>query len=572
MKWLNNMHLASKIILVVFLLSVSFGALVALYILPTLSNALERDAQMKIKNLTESAYQIIEFNYQEYRAGRVTEAAAQERAKQEVKKLRYGEDEYFWINDYTPVMIMHPMKPELDGKNISELKDPTGFRLFSEFVAVVKQSGEGLVRYQWPKPGNEAPQPKFSYVKGFEPWQWIVGTGIYVDDLAEIKNAFIYRISISVLVVLFIVLGIVYGLIIAPIKAAVEKITVLLRHLQAYDFSKSVDLRQRDELGLIAQTFNLVIGNIKTLITDTRELSGTVVADAKEMSLSIDEISKGSERIAITITELAKGAAVQASSAESSSDKLREIVNGLEQISLEMSRSTELTQQAGRAVQTGAGLVRVQEETMAENRMVCQNVGTAVQDLAGKSREIGEIVEVIQKIAAQTNLLALNAAIEAARAGEHGRGFAVVAEEVRKLAEQVSYSGTRIIDIVKEVQVGVDHASTEMETVTQVVENQEKGLEQMVQSFQQISEVVRRVQENAQSVHRATSELNSEAQAAGHALSDVASISEETAAGTEDVAALTEQSSATIQEIAHRVKVLADLAEQLQTSIEKFTV
>ncbi len=572
MKWLNNMHLASKIVLVVLILSVSFGALVAFYILPTLSNALERDAETKIKNLTETAYHIMEFYNGEVKAGRMQESVAKEQAKQAIKKLRYAEDEYFWINDYTPVMIAHPMKPELDGQNVSELKDPNGLRIFSEFAETVKKNGEGLVRYQWPKPGKDAPQPKFSYVKGFEPWQWIVGTGIYVDDLAEIKNSFMYRIIISVVSVILIVLVLVYFIIIAPIKAAVAKIIALLDDLYAYDFSKTIDLKQKDELGMIAQAFNSVIGNIREVIHGTRDMSGTVVDEAQEISHSTDEISKASERIAITITELAKGAVAQAVSAESSSDKLREIVSGLEHISSDMTNSAALTQQAGLAVSTGAGLVGEQEEKMAENKAVCQKVGNAVAGLAEKSREIGEIVQVIQGIASQTNLLALNAAIEAARAGEHGRGFAVVADEVRKLAEQVSHSGTRIIDIVKEVQVGVDHASSEMDTVTEVVENQEKGLQQMVVAFRQIADAVSSVEEKVRSVSEATQSLSKEAQLAGHALSDVASISEETAAGTEDVAALTEEASATIQEIAQRVKRLADLASQLQGSIEKFTV
>ncbi len=572
MKWLQNLHLASKIILVVVLLSLSFGALVAFYIIPTLSNALERDAENKIKNLVESAHHILQFYNEEAVAGRLTEAQAKELAKREVKKLRYAGNEYFWLNDYTPVVLAHPMSPQLEGQNVGELKDPAGFRIFSAFAETARLQGEGLVRYQWPKPGKDAPQPKISYVKNFEAWQWIIGTGIYVDDLTEVKNSFIYRIVISFLCVISLVLVLVYVLIIAPVKQAVAKIIALLQDLEVYDFTKSIDLKQKDELGLIAQAFNSVIGNIRELILNTRDLSGTVVGEAQEMTVSTDEISRASERIAITITELAKGAAEQASSAESSSDRLREIVNGLEHISSDMSDSANLTKRAREAVDAGSGLVGVQEEKMAENKAVCQKVGSAVAGLAEKSREIGEIVQVIQGIASQTNLLALNAAIEAARAGEHGRGFAVVADEVRKLAEQVSHSGTRIIDIVKEVQLGVNHASNEMDLVTKVVAEQEQGLKQMVDAFSQIAESVGCVQENIEAVGGATSELSKEAAAAGNALSDVASISEETAAGTEDVAALTEEASATIQEIARRVKGMADLAGQLQTSIQKFTV
>ncbi len=123
----------------------------------------------------------------------MTDIQAREQAKQQLKALRYSGNEYFWINDFAGVMVMHPISPDLESKNLFEFKDPTGFRLFAAMVETAKSSGEGLVRYQWAKPGKSAPQPKFSYVKGFEPWGWIVGTGIYVDDLDELKKDFLFR-------------------------------------------------------------------------------------------------------------------------------------------------------------------------------------------------------------------------------------------------------------------------------------------------------------------------------------------------------------------------------------------
>ena len=100
-----------------------------------------------------------------------------------IRALRYGGNEYFWINDMKPVMVMHPIKPELEGKDLSENKDPAGLRLFVEFVNVVKANGAGFVMYLWPKPGSDTPVPKVSYVEGFEPWGWIIGSGVYVDNV-----------------------------------------------------------------------------------------------------------------------------------------------------------------------------------------------------------------------------------------------------------------------------------------------------------------------------------------------------------------------------------------------------
>lgn len=572
MIFLKNLRLTTKILTVALFLTLSFSGLIGLYVLPTLTNALEQDAETKLKNLTETTHHIVEFYYNQSKQGVLTEAQAKAQAQQEIKSLRYANEEYFWINDYKPTMIMHPMKPELEGKDISNYKDPNGLNLFVAFVETVKANGEGVVRYQWPKPGKDLPQPKFSYVKGFEPWQWVIGTGIYVDDLTEMKNTFMYRISFAVLIVIVIALTLIQLLIIVPVNKSIKEILIHLTELSNYDFRKTINLNQKDELGLIATGFNHVIKNMRALVVDTRHLGKTVVTESQKMITSTDEISIASERVAVTITELARGACEQAKSTENSSNKLHDIVSELDLINKDMSHSEVLTQKASAAVDMGADLVKEQEIKMVQNKQVYKKISIAVLDLAGKSQEISQVVGVIKNIADQTNLLALNAAIEAARAGEHGRGFAVVADEVRKLAEQASISGTKINDIVKEVQIGVDNTVTEMNMATSVVEEQEESLAKIVQIFSQIAEVVDTTQNNIKTVAQKTKILSRDAKIAGDAMSDIASIAEETAAGTEEVAALTEEESATIHEISDRTKELAKLADELQTTIEKFVV
>ena len=115
--------------------------------------------------------------------GGITVADAQKRALARVATLRYGSNDYFWVNDMHPRMVMHPMRPEMNGNDISTFKDPNGKALFVDFVNVVKKDGAGFVPYEWPKPGFDKPQPKLSYVAGFAPWNWVIGTGVYIDDL-----------------------------------------------------------------------------------------------------------------------------------------------------------------------------------------------------------------------------------------------------------------------------------------------------------------------------------------------------------------------------------------------------
>ncbi|HYL74097.1 MAG TPA: methyl-accepting chemotaxis protein [Bryobacteraceae bacterium] len=143
----------------------------------------------KTKNLVQSAWGVLNFYGAEATAGRMTVVQAQEAARRVLQQQRYGQGNYFWINDAAPAMIMHPTNPALDGKDLSGYKDPNGLHLFVEMARVAKSKGEGEVSYLWPKPGASKPVEKTSYVKLYEPWGWIVGTGVYIDDIeGELKT------------------------------------------------------------------------------------------------------------------------------------------------------------------------------------------------------------------------------------------------------------------------------------------------------------------------------------------------------------------------------------------------
>ena len=568
----KNFRLTTKIVFIIIFLTLSFSSLIGFYIVPVITNTLEKDSESKLKNLAETSYKIVEFYYNQSQKGVYSEAQAKDLAKQTISNLRYDSNEYFWINDYTPVMIMHPTTPELDGKNLSDIKDPDGLAIFVEFTKVAKTNKEGLVRYQWPKPGSDKAEPKFSYVKAFEPWQWIVGTGIYVGDLTEIRNGIVFKIIISVLSVIIITLILVTVFILMPLNKTIHRILAYLEELSHYNFSKGIDLKQKDELGIIADSFNYIVENVRSLIKNTKDLGDLVVNESTQMISSTEEITTASERTANTITDLASGANEQAISTTNSTEKLQGMVNRLDTINQDISSSGDLAHKATESVRIGSELVRDQGNKIANNKNVYTQIGNSISSLADKSKEINDIVLVIQGIAGQTNLLALNAAIEAARAGEHGRGFAVVAEEVRKLAEQVDLSGTKVINIVSEVEAGIDTTASHMALANKAVEEEEESLKKIVTFFQEISDSIRNIQERIEAISHNSNEINKEAKSASDEISRIAVISKKSAQGTEDVAALSEETSATIQEVGERVKKLASYAEELQQSIGKFKV
>jgi methyl-accepting chemotaxis protein len=441
-----------------------------------------------------------------------------------------------------------------------------------EFVKVAKEQKEGLVKYQWSKPGKDKAQPKFSYVKGFEPWQWVIGTGIYVDDLTEIKQGIIFKIVLAVVGVIVMAILLVSTLIIYPINRSIHKILAYLKELAGYDFSKKINLNQKDELGIIADSFSYVVKNVHQLITDTKGLGEVVVSESKKMIASTEEISIASDRTAVTITELAGGAVEQAKASVNTNDQIQEIINRLGSIHEDIAVSGHLAQKATESVRVGSNLVKDQGIKIVNNKVVYTQIGDSILSLANKSKEISEIVSVIQEIAKQTNLLSLNAAIEAARAGEHGRGFAVVAEEVRKLAEQVALSGSKVITIVSEVENGISSTASHMELANKAVEEEEQSLVKIVEFFHEISDSIENIQSKVNDIAATSNIINTEAKAAGQEIQQIAIVSEKAAAGTEEVAALSEETTATIHEVIDSTRKLAEHAENLQKSIEKFKI
>ncbi len=172
-------------------------ASIFVYLVPQIRNRLFQGKELEVRQLVESAASLLD-HYQKLAAsGKLTQEQAQAAAKAAVAEMRYSGDQYFWINDFGPRMVMHPFKPELNGGDLSNNQDPDGKRLFVEMVRVAREKREGFVDYQWPKPGATAPQPKISYVKAIPNWDWIVGSGIYTDDV----NAEIHHLTLTILVV-----------------------------------------------------------------------------------------------------------------------------------------------------------------------------------------------------------------------------------------------------------------------------------------------------------------------------------------------------------------------------------
>ncbi|MFQ2714782.1 methyl-accepting chemotaxis protein [Aeromonas caviae] len=389
----------------------------------------------------ETAYSLVAGLEARVRKGELDEASAKAEALALIKGLRYGNDDYFWINDSHPTMVMHPMKPELDGKDLSGVEDKQGLRLFVAFADLARAQGAGEVAYYWPKPGVDEPVRKISYIKRFAPWDWIIGTGVYVDDVeAQYREVLhtLLGIGLVLALLLFAVVGLIVRSIVVPLSRSVSALGNIARG--EGDLRVRLPESGRDELSQLSINFNLFASQMAQLVARSQQI-------ADQNRVHAHQLAEVVERTGAIVTGQEQ-------------DTLR-VASAMEQMTVSSREVGQHAAQAADAADSALNLAQHGREVVVQTResisqLADEMVETvqAVSRLEQETQQIGSVLDVIRGVAEQTNLLALNAAIEAARAGEQGRGFAVVADEVRTLATRTRSSTDEIRQMIQRLQEG----------------------------------------------------------------------------------------------------------------------
>jgi methyl-accepting chemotaxis protein len=459
-------------------------------VLVALKREMLEDRQVKTRHLVEVAHGVVAHYGDLAAAGQLTAEQAQAAALAELKSLRYGGSEYFWVNDLVPNVVMHPIKTELDGKDVTDYRDPNGKRLFVAFVDVVKRSGAGFVDYMWPKPGFSQPVPKTSYVKGYAPWGWVVGSGIYLDDVDSAFAAELRKLGVASGLIALIV-GFVGWLVARALTRPIGEAVAVARRLAAGDLTATVEAGGADETGrlLAAQA---------DLVAELSHVIGEVRAGAEALTFASSQVSHASQG-------LSQGTGELSSSVDS-------ITSALVQMNASIGQNAENS--------------RVTDDMAKKGAHDAIEGGKAVAETVDAMNVIAEKITIIDEIAYQTNLLALNAAIEAARAGDQGRGFAVVAGEVRKLAERAQKAAGEIGGLA-ERSVAVANRSRSL-------------LDALVPSIQKTADLVQEVAAASQEQAASAAQIQQAMAAVDQVTAQNASTAEELASTAEEMAAQSE--------------------------------
>ncbi|SEH25201.1 methyl-accepting chemotaxis protein [Magnetospirillum fulvum] len=508
---IGDFSFQSKLFMIISLSGLTVAVLLGLS-LGILNSAVLKERQFAVQSSVDVAHSVL-VHYQGLETeGKLSHDDAVAAALDTIRGLRYGDGEYFFVSDVSGVMMMHPIKKELEGKNLNNIQDKTGRYFYRDFF---QQSGKsGYVSYYWPKPGHDEAVEKLSYVKSFEPWKMVLISGVYMDDVkARFQDyAGLMILTGTVGIIVIVIAAILFR---RHMVAPLNDITTAIDRLLAGNTEVTLAASdRRDEVGVLTTA----VVRFSDTLRQMKALEASAAAEQEKAEASQRAILN---RLATQIEDEIKGIA---QAVATSAENMRTAANDLVTLSQSTTKQTDqIAQASDRATSSVQTVASAAEELAASIREIgsqaatstrvassavdeANKTGEQIRSLADSVDQISQVINLITDIASQTNLLALNATIEAARAGEAGKGFAVVAGEVKTLANQTAQATDSIIAQVQSVQTATSGAVEAIRTITARI-NEINGISSAIAAA--VEEQAAATREIAASVHHAANDTES---------------------------------------------------------------
>jgi len=535
-------------------------SIVAFFIVPTIEQDILKERKNSLENVINLSHSLIKDYHDKALSGILSKEVAMERALENIKALRYGDDhkEYlFVLTAKSCKMLMHPIESSLDSKDMSQKKDVKGKRLFAEMTDLVQARKMGFVDYYWSKPGLKMAVSKLSYVKIFEPWDWVVGSGVYMDDVDAKIMATKIRIYTAIFITILMSLGLTF-FIARKVSIPLKQSVAFADKIASGNLTEQLDLCQKDEVGGLADALNMMVKNLHKIFVELSENAGTIASSSTELSAVSEQISTSSgqtaqksNRVSDASSKMTANMNNVAAVTKQATGNIQAVVCAAEQMS---GTINEIANNMARGSKTTARAVEISGQ-----------VSLKVGELGRAASQISKITDTITDISEQTNLLALNATIEAARAGQAGKGFAVVAVEIKNLALQTALA-------TKEI-------NTNIFGVQSITKESVSAIESIVKIINEIDEIVATVAAAIEEQSAATREISENIKHAANGLCDVndnvvqaESMSETITLDIAKVSQSTDEMNVGSTQINTSAVELSRLAETLNVMVRRFTI
>ena len=598
MRKLNINSIRTKLICATVLLNLLLGIVMTAFFVISVSHEntksldtyrAEQEASVKeqLEKETKLAISMVDAIHQKQVAGTMTEQEAKTAAIDVVRKLRYGDNGYFWIDTYDGVNVVLLGNKDVEGKSRLDATDTNGNHYIKEMLKAGQQQNGGITRLTFAKPGESQPLPKMNYTLAYEPYQWVIGTGTWIDEIDNTVNEKkaamddIMMKQIMTMLIIMIVLEIICFIVAVyvsnQITIPIQKITDELKTMATGDFSKDYDdiktiSNRKDEIGSMAKSLTAMNTNIRHLLNEIIESAEYVAAASEELTSSAEQSANVSGQIANSIVNVAGSCTEQFTEVEKINDSTVILSDSANKFDVAVKDSNQQISKTEEMSVTGKKDVSATIDKMNSIETAVNATSNIILELRSKSKEIDTIVGDINKISMQTNLLALNAAIEASHAGEHGHGFAVVAEEVRKLSEQSKDATVRISDLITTIQKQISDADESMQTGLSHVKDGAATVKHTSIAFDNISDMVSDVSNKSNDIQNHMDSILDNITNINTSINYLDSKSKQIASETESVSAATEEETASMHEIADASRKLAEMVQSLQAEIIKFKV